>query len=68
MQESTEGVGEFVVAGREATKLFEPIEESLDQIARFIPLPIELARCASVVPGRDNGLSARLGVNTNQLL
>jgi hypothetical protein len=38
MQESVEAVGEFVVACREATKLFEPVEESLNQIARFVPL------------------------------
>jgi len=61
MQESIEAVGEFVVAGREATKLFEPIEESLHQVTRFVPLPIELARGASVAPRRDDGLSPRLG-------
>jgi len=44
MQESVEAVGEFVVACCEATKLFEPVEESLNQVARFVPLPIELAR------------------------
>ena len=61
MQESVEAVGEFVVACREATKLFEPVEESLNQVARFVPLPIELARPESVATRRDDGLSARLG-------
>jgi len=61
MQESVEAVGEFVVACREATKLFEPVEESLNQVACFVPLPIELARPESVATRRDDGLSARLG-------
>ena len=56
MQESVEAVSEFVVAGREVTKLFEPVEESLNQIGRFVPLPIELARGESVAARRDDGL------------
>lgn len=60
MQEGIEAVGEFVVTSREAMKLFEPIEESLNQVARFVPLPIKLARCESVTTRQDDGLGARL--------
>ena len=60
MQESIEAVGEFVVTSREATKLLEPIEESLNEVTRFVALLIKLARRESVATRRNDGLGAHL--------
>lgn len=43
MQESVETFGELVVSGRKATKLLEAAEEPLDEVARLVAVPVNLA-------------------------
>ena len=52
------GSGGFFVAGRDAAKLFEPIDTALDEIAPLIRFPIIFNRCLAIGPRRDNGLDA----------
>jgi hypothetical protein len=40
MQESVETPGEFVVARSDATKLLESIEETFNQMARLVAMPV----------------------------
>lgn len=54
MQKRIEPMGEFVVSGREATKLLESIEESLNEVSRFVALTIIFTRRKTIVPRRDN--------------
>jgi len=58
MQESLETVGQFVVARRKATKLFESVEESLNEVSRLVAMPVDRALYRSVAAGRNDGLSA----------
>jgi hypothetical protein len=44
MQERIEPRSELVVARREAPELFEPIEESLDEVSRFVAVPVGMNR------------------------
>ena len=52
------GSGGFFVAGRDAAKLFEPIDTALDEIAPLIRFPIIFNRCLAIGLRRDNGLDA----------
>ena len=58
MQEGIEAIGEFVVSRSEAAELFEAIEESLDEVARLVAVPVDLAWRVPVATRRDDGLSA----------
>jgi hypothetical protein len=55
MEGSEEGVGEFVVAGGEAAKLFELVEEAFDAVALAIACRIVREFFAARVEGRDDG-------------
>lgn len=59
MQECGEAMGQFVVTGGEATKLLEPIEESLDEVSRLVAMPVDVALREPMASGRNDGLSAR---------
>ena len=54
-------MSEFVIAGRDATELLDATEESLDEVAGFVLLPVELARRESVATWRNDCLGASLG-------
>ena len=41
MNEHQERLGEFVVAGGDASELLDAVEETLDQIAAFVDMPVE---------------------------
>lgn len=58
MQEGVESIGEFVVSRGEAAELFEAIEESLDEVARLVAMPVDRAWRVPVATRRDDGLSA----------
>ena len=45
MQESVETAGEFVVARGDATELLEPIEETFNQMARLVAIPLGQNSC-----------------------
>lgn len=55
MQESVETAGEFVVARGDATELLEPIEETFNQIARLVAMPVDWALIDSVAARRNIG-------------
>ena len=55
MQESTETAGQLVVASCDTTELFEAIEETFDQVARLVAMPIDGALIDSVASRRDIG-------------
>ncbi len=55
MQESVETAGEFVVARGDATELLEPIEETFNQMARLVAMPVDWALIDSVAARRDIG-------------
>lgn len=61
MQESVETFGKLVVSGRKAAELLEAVEESLDEIARLVAVPINLARR---VPIAARGMMASAPVTT----
>ena len=58
MNKRQERLGEFVVSRSEAAELFEAIEESLDEVARLVAVPVDLAWRVPVATRRDDGLSA----------
>ena len=58
MQERIEPRSELVVARREAPELFEPVEESLDEVSRFVAVPVGMALGRAVASRRDDGLGA----------
>ena len=47
--------GGLIVARSDGAELFEFAEEILDQVARLVERPIELAGCCSVLARRDHG-------------
>lgn len=53
-------MSEFVVAGSDAAELLETTEESLNEVADFVALPVELPRHESVATWRNDCLGARL--------
>ena len=55
MQESTETAGQLVVASRNTAELLEAIEETFDQVARLVAMPIDGALIDSVASRRDIG-------------
>jgi len=55
MQERIETAGQFVVPRGDATKLLEPIEEALHQMARLVAMPVDGALIDSVAAWRDIG-------------
>ena len=59
MQECGEAMGQFVVTGGEATKLLQPIEESLDEVSGLVAMPVDVALREPMASGRNDGLSAR---------
>ena len=50
--------GEFVVAGRDPAKMFDLVEEALDQIALSVKRMIDRTLDIAVAAGRDVGPSA----------
>lgn len=58
MNEREERLGEFVVAGGDASELLETSEESFDEIARPVEVAIEIPRGKAVGARRDNRLRA----------
>ena len=50
--------GEFVVSGGDASELFDTAEETLDQVATLVDVPIECARVEAIGTRRDNRLRA----------
>ena len=52
--------GEPVVAGRDPTTLFDPVEEPLDLVARAIEIGAEADRIAAIAFRRDVGPRALL--------
>ncbi len=58
MQEGIESIGEFVVSRGEATELLKAIEESLDEVARLVAVPVDLAWRVPVAMRWNDGLSA----------
>lgn len=59
MQEGVEAMGQFIVARGEATKLLEPIEESLDEVSRLVTMPVDFALREPIASGRNDRLGAR---------
>ena len=53
MQESIETAGQLVVASRDTTELLEAIEETFDQVARLVAMPIDGALIDSVASRQD---------------
>lgn len=51
-------MGEFVVTRCQPPKLFEPIEESLDQIACLVPVPVDVTLLITIAARRNDGLRA----------
>lgn len=58
MDERQEGLGEFVVARGDASELLDAVEETVDQIAVLVDMPIERTRIDSVGARRNDGLAA----------
>ena len=58
-QEGVETTSQLVIARRKATKLFESVEESRDEVSHLVAMPVGLALGRAVAPRRDDGLSAR---------
>ena len=59
MNKRQKGVGEFVVARGDASELLEACEETLDQIAGTIEVPIERARCQAIGSGGNHDHGTR---------
>ena len=66
MNERQEGYSEFVVARGDASELLDAAEETLDQIATLVDMPIEGARVESVGAWRDDRLAALLGNDAHE--
>jgi len=58
MNERQEGRGEFVVARGDASELLDATEETFDQVAIFVEMPIERAWTEPVGAWRDHGLTS----------
>lgn len=58
MDERQEGVGELVVTRGDASELLDASEETLDQIAALVDMPVERAGVESVGTRRDYRLTA----------
>jgi len=58
MNERQEGLGELVVTRGDASELLDAVEETLDQIAIFVDVPIERAGCKPMGTRGDNRLAA----------
>ena len=61
MDERQEGFGEFVVARGDTSELLDAAEETLDQIAALVDMPVERARVESIGTWRDDCLAALCG-------
>lgn len=61
MHKGAEPMSEFVIARCQATKLFEAVEESLDEVPRLVSCPVGLARRQAVAARRNNGFGPRGG-------
>ena len=59
MQERVESICELVVPCCEAPKLFEAIEESLDEVSSLVAMPVDFPLVFSVASRRNDGLCAR---------
>src|SRR5574337_382977 len=57
MNERQEGRGEFVVSRGDASELLDAVEETLDQIAILVEVPIELAGVEAIGAWGNDGLS-----------
>ncbi len=53
MQECIKSIGEFVISRDEAAEVLEPVEESLDEVARLVAMPVDLAGRIAAATGRD---------------
>ena len=58
MNERQEGLGELVVTRGDASELLDAVEETLDQIATFVDVPIERAGSQPMGTRRNNRLAA----------
>lgn len=56
MQECIESIGELVVASCQAPKLFEAIEELLNEIACLVSMPVDAALGIAIAARWDDGL------------
>ncbi len=61
MNERQERLGELVIARGDAPELLDATEETLDQIAALVEMPIECARIEPIGTRRDNWLAALSG-------
>ena len=61
MDGSAEILCGLVVAGGDRTELLEFAEEVFDQVALFVEIAVEVARCEAVWPRRDDGGFAGAG-------
>ena len=52
-------MSELIVASGDTAKLFDPAEESLDEVSIFVAELIEFSLNATVTARRDNGLNVR---------
>ena len=68
MQEGVESASELVVSGGEAAKLLEAIEESLDEVARFIAMPINGTLGFSITPRGNDRFCAGVLNGINQFV
>ena len=59
MDERQERGRQFVVSSGDAAEMFDAREETLDQIAVFVELAIEVSLSQPIGTRRDNGLSPR---------
>lgn len=59
-------VVELVVAGGQATELFEACEEVFDEVAGAIAMAIEVTRLQAVATRRDDGFGTGLGDGGHQ--
>ncbi len=57
MQEGVEAISKFIVTGSDTAKLFEAVEEALNQVAYLVSLTVVLKRRQSVAARRDDCLS-----------
>ena len=58
MNERQKGRGKFVVLRGDASELLDAVEETLDQVAILVEVPIELARVEAIGARRDDRLAA----------
>ena len=59
MHDGTETAGQLVVATRDTTEILEAIEETFDQVARLVAMPIDGALIDSVASQRHIGDQCR---------